>query len=850
MSVYRSDAELMRHLLAFLFLLLASAGFSQRNLLVVLEGSVKNLATKAPVYGATIDVVQDGAVLTKVLSDEKGSYYASAKISPNALIYVLVSKGGYLVKKVEFDLKTLSLTAAKPEGIHLLRDLVLELYELRPAVDLSFAKDAISEKYTWNASSSQLEVEALVKSSLDTKVLQAYKDAVTKQRIDQFIKDSDKALANKQEQKALVALDSALRLDPTDALAKSKKEGIEKTIQDREKAAALQQQFTALVTEADQFFADSNYTEAEKKYKAAEALQRDQHVYNRLTEIAVIQREAAQSKANRQAFDKAMQLANSLFAAKKYDEAIAKYNEAAKIQPSEKTVVDTEISKIKAIKQDLVTEADIKRELKLANEQYIQKKFDLALETYKGIEKKIETLHKQLLIDQYSKECQIGIKKVTEGINSVSQVYKDQLSKANENFMKGPQFYAVAKNILNSDPMKSRQNEPEVIELKDKIAKMEAYYQKRKAAYVLVKTKDNASALKELKSVQNQAAVQQKYLPSTELPQLQKSIDSLQLILTPAIAQKETVASPAEPAGIRLSAPGDAYIGDPSMAYSDLQQTTANAKEQPYQEQQRIKDQIDYKNYFNSASDQVRSQETATQFDLTRSQRELSAKETADSKAQLQDQLVQSNQNLEVAVRQRNEQTSVRQSENDQNMREWKDSKDYQEQQEAAQTAERQQSELNRLNTIQNQRELQVRASEQQEERNSAELNQRSQQVEVSRTKRDTLSTVSGSTQYDQIHHTADSRVELKTTPNYLKDENGVLFPANSLTEKTYTLKNKEGYVTKVILRRVVVDPNGYGVVYEQITDENGKTYFMRNNQVSTEYIWFNESTGANVLKK
>jgi hypothetical protein len=107
-----------------------------------------------------------------------------------------------------------------------------------------------------------------------------------------------------------------------------------------------------------------------------------------------------------------------------------------------------------------------------------------------------------------------------------------------------------------------------------------------------------------------------------------------------------------------------------------------------------------------------------------------------------------------------------------------------------------------------------------------------------------------GQTQYEQIQKTASSAVQLKTTPNYLRDENGVLFAANTLTEKTYQLKNKEGYVTKVIVRRVVVDPNGHGVVYEQTTDENGKTYFTRDGQVSTEYIWFNESTGANVLIK
>jgi hypothetical protein len=56
--------------------------------------------------------------------------------------------------------------------------------------------------------------------------------------------------------------------------------------------------------------------------------------------------------------------------------------------------------------------------------------------------------------------------------------------------------------------------------------------------------------------------------------------------------------------------------------------------------------------------------------------------------------------------------------------------------------------------------------------------------------------------------------------------------------------------VTTVIVRRVVVDKNGYGVVFEQTTKEDGVNNFTRNGQIITDYIWFNESTGANVIEK
>ena len=70
------------------------------------------------------------------------------------------------------------------------------------------------------------------------------------------------------------------------------------------------------------------------------------------------------------------------------------------------------------------------------------------------------------------------------------------------------------------------------------------------------------------------------------------------------------------------------------------------------------------------------------------------------------------------------------------------------------------------------------------------------------------------------------------------------------MTEAIYKIKNSEGFVTTIVLRRVVVDENGYGVVYEQTTNENGKSFFTQNGQRITETIWFNQSTGINVIKK
>jgi hypothetical protein len=87
-------------------------------------------------------------------------------------------------------------------------------------------------------------------------------------------------------------------------------------------------------------------------------------------------------------------------------------------------------------------------------------------------------------------------------------------------------------------------------------------------------------------------------------------------------------------------------------------------------------------------------------------------------------------------------------------------------------------------------------------------------------------------------------------TANNLIDENGVPFEKNKMTERVYKIKNADDFVIKVIVRRVVVDKNGHGVVYEQITNDVGMNSYTRDGAQVPDFIWFNESTGENILEK
>jgi hypothetical protein len=97
----------MNRLVIFLlFLGFQSMVIGQTPVLVALEGTVQDFVTGQKLYGATINVIQNGVSVSRVISDNKGSYYVSAKVNPSQIMAVVVANPGYMTKKLSFDLKT------------------------------------------------------------------------------------------------------------------------------------------------------------------------------------------------------------------------------------------------------------------------------------------------------------------------------------------------------------------------------------------------------------------------------------------------------------------------------------------------------------------------------------------------------------------------------------------------------------------------------------------------------------------------------------------------------------------------------------------------------------------------
>ena len=139
---------MIRILFLVMFLLSFSAS-GQKKIEISLEGFINNFSSKQKLYGASLYLFQDGRMVSKSLSDSKGSYFISGNISTKTPFDVMVSKPGFITKKVLLDFKELKVQ--NPNGIlQAMEELTIELFEIKDGVDLGFIENTYAEKFHWD----------------------------------------------------------------------------------------------------------------------------------------------------------------------------------------------------------------------------------------------------------------------------------------------------------------------------------------------------------------------------------------------------------------------------------------------------------------------------------------------------------------------------------------------------------------------------------------------------------------------------------------------------------------------------------------------------------------------------
>ena len=518
-------------------------------------------------------------------------------------------------------------------------------------------------------------------------------------------------------------------------------------------------------------------------------------------------------------------------------------------KPIAKVIIDSAAIKI----QDETIISNLTDILKQAKSYSKEKNLKLSIEKYNEAESLSTKLSNSSSNQLYISSLKAEKSKLLEVKNSEDLVFNSQLIKANEYFAQGQYGYAKAKLILRTDPMRGRINDPKVIELTDKINQMESYFSMKKTAYLLVKSKKkNQEAINSLKITQEKAILNQTIIPQNELAQLKKSIDSLENIINPmsALIPKKIIPSSTQDQGTILLAPGEIHTGKNSDAYKDIFINKEKKDNAATYKMEINKNDLDYTTNFISTITASQGQDAQVQINEIKNDIDsilsLEQKNNEQRQYQMQEQIATLNQDINernLSVIAQNELIATE-------IGEKKNQLDITQKKLNDENSERLEKQMDAIQINKDRILIIEQERHEAEEDRHAEQQKMINKLDYAHYQKDSILKAEIDSRSTKIQKMKDYQKYYETTPNYLKNEAGVLYEKNKMTEVIYKIKNLQGYVSSVVVRRIVVDINGYGVVYEQTTNESGKNSFTRNGLPITETIWFNESTGLNVVKK
>ena len=518
-------------------------------------------------------------------------------------------------------------------------------------------------------------------------------------------------------------------------------------------------------------------------------------------------------------------------------------------KPIAKVIIDSAAIKI----QDETIISNLTDILKQAKSYSKEKNLKLSIEKYNEAESLSTKLSNSSSNQLYISSLKAEKSKLLEVKNSEDLVFNSQLIKANEYFAQGQYGYAKAKLILRTDPMRGRINDPKVIELTDKINQMESYFSMKKTAYLLVKSKKkNQEAINSLKITQEKAILNQTIIPQNEFAQLKKSIDSLENIINPmsALIPKKIIPASTQDQGTILLAPGEIHTGKNSDAYKDIFINKEKKDNAATYKMEINKNDLDYTTNFISTITASQGQDAQVQINEIKNDIDsilsLEQKNNEQRQYQMQEQIATLNQDINernLSVIAQNELIATE-------IGEKKNQLDITQKKLNDENSERLEKQMDAIQINKDRILIIEQERHETEEDRHAEQQKMINKLDYAHYQKDSILKAEIDSRSTKIQKMKDYQKYYETTPNYLKNEAGVLYEKNKMTEVIYKIKNLQGYVSSVVVRRIVVDINGYGVVYEQTTNESGKNSFTRNGLPITETIWFNESTGLNVVKK
>jgi len=889
---------IMRNILNLFFVFTFYYQLSAQTLEIIIPGSVTNYESKAKIYGATLYLVQDGVTLSKTITTNSGEYNIVSKINKKIPFELIISKPNYITKKVYFDFKTIT-TKGPASSLQAVSELVVELFATKKGVAITVGPNDYAEKFTWDNDQKIAVPDEQYKKMFDDKIINSYKDAENNAIVSILISKADASARAGNYQNALSYADSALVVKQNDSIVRIKKadyqKGLDALLADEKKAVEI----AALIQEGEAFIKLEKYPEATTKFN--EVIKKDPANAEAKKQLDIIKGlVAAKTSQTKDAQELIKLRANSdkFIAKKQYSDAILELNKALKlsIPANDKAKIDADIADLKLKLKGLDIEKQLADELKLAKKSDDLKEYSKSKENYTKIAELLELLdpknreiQKQLVnkqldeslgkalkvanelnskseydkaIESYKlteilinsmldkdqkksklEEVKIHIAEVEQKRNDDAKKYSDAIAKVNAAIDNAPSTLKDATDLLSKDPLKTKSATKEIIELKSRIDVLKKYYADKTIKLNTVKLKDSIKANAAIIEIYTQAIAAK--VSVKELEKVKFSMDSLKNILNP----NKKVNPQINKSGVSLTAPGiqiDTTNASASFQRLEFTRTSIEAGKQDYLTD--VKNDIENENYFQNIQQQVYRDEAAiqvqnivTDIQVVNQQKN---KEAMDRELILK-KFIQDN---DYAIYQREISALLLQEQKASDIQIEKNKLDYYLFQQQLKEDSIKIRDSKNIQDIKNYIDKQNTELAALNELNVTSFQRLKNQLELDNYRRDSISKAQQELAAKQMVDQGNFVESKETKPNYIRDEKGICFPWNAVTERVYEIKNADGFVVSVIVRRVVVDQYGYGVVFEHSRNEKGISSFTLNGSIITEFVWFNNSTGTGVI--
>jgi hypothetical protein len=331
-------------LLFLLFCVAGSAGAQVDNIYVY--GTVRDYTTSKKMDGITVTVLKNGEKLSEVVTSANGKYEFNLDYGNEyKLVY---SKVGIVGRNVTIDTRNIP---EENRAGGLAMNVEMTLFNELPGVDFSFLQQPSGKsKYdpTTGSLAWDIDYTAQMKSQMD-KMFKEYdakqkREASDEANFAKLMAAGNTAMSGADFKQAVESFTGALAIKPADPIAKAKLSDAQIKLNELEQARKKDEQYAALVKSGDDLFGKKNYADAKTKYAEAAAL-KDQEPYPKqkmkecdafIADLA--QKAAAEKKAQEldAKYKAAVDAGDAAFKAAKYDEAKARFSEAAGLKPAEK----------------------------------------------------------------------------------------------------------------------------------------------------------------------------------------------------------------------------------------------------------------------------------------------------------------------------------------------------------------------------------------------------------------------------------------------------------------------------------------------------------------------------------